>query len=112
MRQTVPCDGFSISFGAQRQARFTVNRNQEDGSERISAATKSGDGARGCDLASVPAGRLYRRARSSQRFLLEMATGGRIHGAAPWRTNCDDAFLLGCRKLDDFFMKDKRSVKG
>ena len=35
-----------------------------------------------------------------------------IHGAAPWRTNCDDAFLLGCRKLDDFFMKDKRSVKG
>jgi len=32
-----------------------------------------------------------------------------IHGQAPWRTNCDDAFLLGCRKLGDFLMKDKRS---
>ena len=31
-----------------------------------------------------------------------------IHGDAPWRTHCDDAFLLGCRKLDDFLMKNKR----
>ena len=35
-----------------------------------------------------------------------------IHGSPPWRTNCDDAFLLGCRKLDDFLMREKRSVKG
>ena len=34
-----------------------------------------------------------------------------IHGSAPWRTNCDDAFLLGCRKLDDFLMKDKRTTR-
>lgn len=34
-----------------------------------------------------------------------------VHGSAPWRTNCDDAFLLGCRKLDDFLMRDKRSMK-
>jgi hypothetical protein len=33
-----------------------------------------------------------------------------MRGQAPWRTNCDDAFLLGCRKIDDFLMK-KRSVK-
>ena len=32
-----------------------------------------------------------------------------IHGQAPWRTNCDDAFLLGCRKLGDFLMRDERS---
>lgn len=25
-----------------------------------------------------------------------------VHGQPPWRTNCDDAFLLGCRKLGDF----------
>jgi hypothetical protein len=31
-----------------------------------------------------------------------------IHGAAPWRTNVDDAFLLGYRKLADFLMKKKR----
>jgi len=35
-----------------------------------------------------------------------------IHGAPPWRTNCDDAFLLGCRKLGEFLMKDERSMKG
>lgn len=34
-----------------------------------------------------------------------------MRGQAPWRTNCDDAFLLGCRKLDDFLMKDKRTVR-
>jgi hypothetical protein len=34
-----------------------------------------------------------------------------MRGQAPWRTNCDDAFLLGCRKIDDFLMKEKRSVK-
>ena len=34
-----------------------------------------------------------------------------LHGSAPWRTNCDDAFLLGCRKLDEFLMRVKRSVK-
>jgi hypothetical protein len=33
-----------------------------------------------------------------------------IYGDAPWRTNCDDAFLLGCRKLHDFLMKDKRTL--
>jgi len=32
-----------------------------------------------------------------------------IHGQAPWRTNVDDAFLLGYRKLRDFLMKDDRS---
>ena len=32
-----------------------------------------------------------------------------LHGNAPWRTNCDDAFLLGCRKLDDFLMNKKRT---
>src|SRR4051794_36687465 len=30
-------------------------------------------------------------------------------GSAPWRTSCDDAFLLGSRKLDDFLMRDERS---
>ena len=34
-----------------------------------------------------------------------------MHGDAPWRTNCDDAFLLGCRKLGDFLRKDKRSKR-
>jgi hypothetical protein len=29
-------------------------------------------------------------------------------GDAPWRTNCDDAFLLGCRKIGDFLTRDKR----
>jgi hypothetical protein len=27
-----------------------------------------------------------------------------LEGLAPWRTNCNDAFLLGCRKLGDFFL--------
>ena len=31
-----------------------------------------------------------------------------LKGDPPWRTNCADAFLLGCRKLGDFLMKDKR----
>jgi len=31
-----------------------------------------------------------------------------MHGQAPWRTHADDAFLLGCRKLGDFLMNDKR----
>lgn len=35
-----------------------------------------------------------------------------IHGQPPWRTHCDDAFLLGCRKLDDFLMQGKRSARG
>jgi len=67
MRKTVPCDGFSISFGAQRQAGFTVNRNQEDGSRKNMPAAKSGDGARGCGLASVPAGIGYKCGRAVPR---------------------------------------------
>ena len=31
-----------------------------------------------------------------------------LDGKAPWRTNCDDAFLLGCRKLHDFLMRRER----
>lgn len=31
-----------------------------------------------------------------------------LNGAPPWRTHCDDAFQLGCRKLSDFLMKDTR----
>jgi hypothetical protein len=34
-----------------------------------------------------------------------------INGHAPWRTNVDDAFLLGYRKLRDFLFKDKRSER-
>src|SRR5690349_1712180 len=34
-----------------------------------------------------------------------------INGRAPWRTNVDDAFLLGYRKLRDFLLKDKRSER-
>jgi len=34
-----------------------------------------------------------------------------IHGDAPWRTHCDDAFLLGYRKMRDFLLKDKRSSR-
>ncbi|MBK5291497.1 MAG: hypothetical protein JJE04_07475 [Acidobacteriia bacterium] len=30
-------------------------------------------------------------------------------GAAPWRTQCDDAFLLGYRKLGDFLLNKERS---
>ena len=32
-----------------------------------------------------------------------------LTGSAPWRTHCDDAFLLGCRKMDDFLMRKTRS---
>lgn len=32
-----------------------------------------------------------------------------LHGQPPWRTNVDDAFLLGYRKLRDFLLKDTRS---
>jgi hypothetical protein len=35
-----------------------------------------------------------------------------IRGQAPWRTNVDDAFLLGYRKLRDFLLKDERSRWG
>jgi hypothetical protein len=31
-----------------------------------------------------------------------------LQGMPPWRTNCDDAFLLGCRKFHDFLMNDAR----
>jgi hypothetical protein len=34
-----------------------------------------------------------------------------INGEAPWRTNVDDAFLLGYRKLRDFLFKAKRSER-
>lgn len=34
-----------------------------------------------------------------------------IYGQAPWRTHCDDAFLLGYRKMHDFLLKDKRSER-
>jgi hypothetical protein len=34
-----------------------------------------------------------------------------LHGQAPWRTHCDDAFLLGYRKMRDFLMRDKRSER-
>jgi hypothetical protein len=34
-----------------------------------------------------------------------------INGHAPWRTNVDDAFLLGYRKLRDFLLRDKRSER-
>ena len=33
------------------------------------------------------------------------------HGAPPWRTNCDDAFLLGYRKLGDFLLNDRPRCK-
>jgi hypothetical protein len=29
-----------------------------------------------------------------------------LNGAPPWRTNCDDAFLLGCRKIGDFLLTE------
>ena len=32
-------------------------------------------------------------------------------GAAPWRTQCDDAFLLGYRKLGDFLLNKQRSSR-
>ncbi len=31
-------------------------------------------------------------------------------GKPPWRSHCDDAFLLGCRKMRDFLMKKQRTV--
>jgi hypothetical protein len=34
-----------------------------------------------------------------------------LHGQAPWRTHCDDAFLLGYRKVRDFLLRDKRSER-
>jgi hypothetical protein len=34
-----------------------------------------------------------------------------INGQAPWRTNVDDAFLLGYRKLRDFLLQDHRSQR-
>jgi hypothetical protein len=34
-----------------------------------------------------------------------------IRGEEPWRTHCDDAFLLGYRKLRDFLLRDKRSQR-
>jgi hypothetical protein len=39
---------------------------------------------------------------------LMMAGYYSMRGSAPWRTNCDDAFLLGCRKVGDFLMDDTR----
>ena len=33
------------------------------------------------------------------------------HGAAPWRTNSDDAFLLGYRKLGDFLLNEPPRYK-
>gem|GEM_PF-3977398 len=32
-----------------------------------------------------------------------------MNGCAPWRTHADDAFLLGCRKMADFFLYTSRS---
>ena len=34
-----------------------------------------------------------------------------LHGQAPWRTHCDDAFLLGYRKMREFLMRDKRLAR-
>jgi hypothetical protein len=34
-----------------------------------------------------------------------------IHGAAPWRTHADDAFLLGYRKMHDFLLHKTRSKR-
>jgi hypothetical protein len=34
-----------------------------------------------------------------------------LNGDAPWRTNCDDAFILGCRKIGDFLMNDTSKRK-
>lgn len=35
-----------------------------------------------------------------------------MKGAAPWRTQCDDAFLLGYRKLADFLLFTYRTTRG
>jgi hypothetical protein len=32
-----------------------------------------------------------------------------MKGAPPWRTNVDDAFLLGCRKIGDFLLNTQRA---
>lgn len=45
------------------------------------------------------------------RILFPPPTGRSINGQPPWRTNVDDAFLLGYRKLRDFLLKDKRSER-
>ena len=34
-----------------------------------------------------------------------------MHGAAPWRTHADDAFLLGYRKLADFLLFTHRTIR-
>lgn len=34
-----------------------------------------------------------------------------IYGQAPWRTHCDDVFLLGYRKMRDFLLRTTRSVR-
>src|SRR5688572_17234123 len=33
-----------------------------------------------------------------------------LRGQAPWRSHCDDAFLLGCRKIHDFLKRKNRST--
>ena len=33
-----------------------------------------------------------------------------LHGVPPWRTHCDDAFLLGYRKMSDFLLNTRRSA--
>src|SRR3954462_3799719 len=33
-----------------------------------------------------------------------------LYDDAPWRTYCDDAFLLACRKIEDFLTSKCRSV--
>ena len=33
-----------------------------------------------------------------------------LYGQAPWRTHCDDAFLLGCRKMEHFLIRKTRTV--
>jgi hypothetical protein len=43
---------------------------------------------------------------------LMSAASWSLRGDAPWRTNADDAFLLGYRKLGDFLLNKRRSRKG
>ena len=33
-----------------------------------------------------------------------------LKGSAPWRTHADNAFLIGCRKMHDFLMRNNRST--
>jgi hypothetical protein len=42
--------------------------------------------------------------------ILVSAAHHSLYGQAPWRSHCDDAFLLGCRKMDDFLVKKQRSL--